>query len=99
MTLQIKYNLPDTYTEEFKEYDRLYKLGADRSVSGNLSFTSASSLITYNSTTGQLGIMQQLQSILNPYLIAAPDYNNIQSEITILLNNIQSLRVRSFMGV
>lgn len=80
MALQIKYNLPDTYTEEYKEYRRLYELGGGRSISGSISFTSSSSNIAYNSTTGQLGIMQQLQTTLATYLISAADYNNISNE-------------------
>lgn len=70
-----KYDLPNQYTQEYNEFDRLYRLGNQRSQSGNISFTSTSSNIIYNSTTGQEGILQSLQTALLPYLIKAGDFN------------------------
>ena len=80
MALQVKQNLPDQYVNEYSIYDNLYRLGVARSVSGDLSYTSTSSGVAYNSTTGQLGILQQLETVLSSYLISSNDYNNISNE-------------------
>jgi hypothetical protein len=78
MTIPIKLDLPNQLVSEYIEYDRLYKLGNERSISGSLSFVSSSSSVEYTSTTGQLGILQSLQIALSSYLIAASDYNEIK---------------------
>jgi hypothetical protein len=76
-----KLDLPDLLVDEYIIYDNLYKLGAERSTTGNLSFMSSSSGLTYTSTTGQLGILQSLQTALNVYIISATDFNTVDNKI------------------
>jgi hypothetical protein len=72
-----KNDLPDLYVSESIMYKELKELGLTRSTTGNITFTSSSSTTTYNSTTGQLGIMQQLETLLTSYKINADDWNMV----------------------
>lgn len=78
----LKNDLPDLYMGEYVRFDELKRLGVSRTTTGTISFTSSSSNTTYNSTTGQLGIMQQLETVLNLYKINASDWNGVDNAIT-----------------
>jgi len=77
----MKNNLPDAYVQEEIEYNYLYLLGATRTTTGNISWTSTSSGITYNTTggaydnKGQYGLMMLIQAAIMSYLIIASDFN------------------------
>ena len=75
----LKIDLPDLYVSEVQKFRELKELGASRTTTGTISFTSNSSGATYNSITGQLGIMQQLDSILTQYKINASDWNDAEN--------------------
>ena len=72
-----KFDLPNTLVGEYAEYQRLYLLGNGRTTTGNPSFTSSSSSITYtvSNNTGQNGMLLLLQTPLNDFLIRAVDWN------------------------
>lgn len=88
MAVATKTNLPSTFVSEYEEFIRLYNLGSNRTNTGALDFTSTSSGTTYNSTTGEEGIFQQLGTVLEDYRIEDIDWNQIQIEITSLQNQI-----------
>jgi hypothetical protein len=87
-----KQDLPDLYVWESQTYKTIKELGSDRTTTGNLAMTSSSSSTTYNSITGQLGIMQQLETILNPYKINSEDWNSVDENITNINATIAKLR-------
>jgi len=87
----LKYNLPNAsatsnnYTNEYSQYDYLYKK-KPRTDIGNIQFTSSTSgtiysTATYNSgayaDTGEEGMLQILKDVLTDYLIVATDYNGL----------------------
>ena len=80
-----KQNLPSIYIAEKNEYNRLFDLGLTRTNTGNLTFTSISSSITYDtsvfaggaySNQGQEGMFLILKIVLTDYLIFAEDIND-----------------------
>jgi len=85
-----KYDLPNQFVSELQEYQTLFMLAANKTNSGNLSFTSTSSGVTYNSTTGQQGIFDTLQTTLADYLISANDWNNFSTNVENAVNQINS---------
>jgi|GEM_PF-6281891 len=100
--MTVKLNLPNANSgginnlvSEYIQFDYLFKL-SPRSSSGNISFTSATSGIIYDTTNylsgiytnlGQEGMLMVLQDALKSYLITADDYNGINDSI----NNHTSL--------
>jgi hypothetical protein len=96
-----KSNLPDAYVQEEIEYNYLYLLGATRTTTGNVSWTSTSSTITYNTAggaydnQGQYGLMMLIQTAILSYLIVAADFNS-KAESSIVLND---MRVISMGGL
>ena len=71
MAITQKFNLPSTLGDEAKRYRELFEKGNNRTAAGSVSFTSATSGTTYNSTSGEAGIFAQLQSALEDYNIDA----------------------------
>lgn len=72
----VKYDLPVSLYDEYDEYASLATLQG-RTNTGNLSYTSTSSGTTYNSTTGQEGMLNILQATpLVDHIISASDFNN-----------------------
>lgn len=72
-----KSELPDNLVDEQKEYERIKLLGGKRSSSGTGSFNSESSGQVYNSTSGELGVLQQLNDTLHNFHITAEDWNTL----------------------
>jgi len=72
-----KQDVPQLYTSEASEY-ALLSLSA-RSISGSGSFTSTSSAVIYNYTSGLQDLYNQLYTVLQPYTIVALEWNAIRS--------------------
>ena len=64
-----KNNLPSQYGDEAKKYRELLELGSNRTISGNINYTSATSSILYSSTTGEEGLFIEIGNALAGYLI------------------------------
>ncbi|MGV8172871.1 MAG: hypothetical protein ACP5M6_01545 [Methanobrevibacter sp.] len=79
--IALKSELPDNLVDEWAQYNYIKLLGNTRSNTGNGQWTSTSSGVTYNSTTGQLGIMQKLYDALLPFIISSDDWNDVQTAI------------------
>ena len=62
MAITQKFNLPSVLGDEAKRYRELFEKGNNRTAAGSVSFTSATSGTTYNSTSGEAGIFAQLQT-------------------------------------
>lgn len=85
----MKYDLPNSLIDEWTQFQILFALGNTRTSTGSGTFTSTTSSTSYPYTGGQNDLFNQLQTVLNPYLITASDFNL----------GFQALRVRSFLGV
>lgn len=82
--------LPAIYVKEASEKERLYLLGNDRTPTGNPTFTSTSSGVTYDVATygggtyvnqGENGMLLILQSVLTNYEISPTEYNAIDTGV------------------
>ena len=71
MAITQKFNLPSVLGDEAKRYRELFEKGNNRTAAGSVSFTSATSGTTYNSTSGEAGIFAQLQTALEDYNVDA----------------------------
>jgi hypothetical protein len=69
-----KYNLPSTLIGEKNKYIQLYEL-PNRTTTGNLSFTSTTSAVTYSSTSGEEGLLLALKNALKDYFMTAEEIN------------------------
>jgi len=82
--------LPAIYVKEAAEKERLYLLGNDRTPTGNPTFASTSSGVTYDVATygggayvnqGENGLLLILQGVLTNYEISATEYNAIETGV------------------
>lgn len=74
--MSTKYDINSLYFDEANKYFELAtKVG--RTTTGNTSYTSTTSGITYNSTTGEEGLCNAIQTGLSDYMITATDWNNV----------------------
>lgn len=79
-----KFDLIDSLVHEYKKFNEIKLLGNDRTTTGNLTFISDSSGVTYDTATygggtyantGQTGLMNILKEVLLDYLLFAADIN------------------------
>lgn len=68
--------------DEVREYQVLWFLGSNMTTTGTTSYTSTTSGVTYNSSTGQSGILSQLAVTLASSLTSAAQMGRIGSLIT-----------------
>ena len=79
----IKYDINNTYINELQEYQIYVLLGSAKTTTGQVSFTSTSSSVTYDTTgssydnQGQTGMMYLLKDTLEDFLITAANYNSL----------------------
>ena len=87
----MKYDLPNTYMSEYVEYQRLFILGNSRTSTGNPSFTSTSSGVTYtvSANTGENGMLALLKAALSDYLVSASDWNGLDEIISTGLRKLR----------
>jgi hypothetical protein len=74
-----KYDIPNTYISEYTQYQTLFLLGSSRTTSGSGSWTSSTSSVVYNYTSGEEELFNTLKTTLQNYMITASDWNNISS--------------------
>ena len=79
--MAIKYDIPDTYLNEYTKWQELFLLGtAGRASYGSGTFVSSTSAISYPYTDGG-DLFTQLQAVLQDYLITASDWNEFKNTI------------------
>lgn len=70
-----KYDIPDTYLNEYTKYQELFLLGSSgRGAIGAGSFLSTTSSVTYTYTDGN-DLFSQLNTAIGDYLVTASDFN------------------------
>lgn len=69
MAITEKYNLPAQYGDEAKKFRELFEKGSNRTTTGSTPFVSSTSGTTYNTTTGDAGIFNQISDTLEIYAI------------------------------
>lgn len=73
---------PINYSNEAKKFDELRLKDTPLSTSGSVTFTSLSSGITYQATTGgEAQLLSILQGVIDPSLVTADKWNSISSAI------------------
>jgi hypothetical protein len=91
-----KYDIVDTYMAEYVKFYSL-KTDATRSTSGNVSWTSSTSSITYDTSVGtgipsydtniighgDSGLMWWLSFVLSTYIVSASDFNGVIYDINL----------------
>lgn len=93
MALLNKLPLPDIYVSEYLQYKTLAEK-FNRSTTGNLTFTSTSSGIVYNTSaglfpnTGEQGLGNMLYDVLKSYIFANTDYDLMKTAITDLETDV-----------
>ena len=76
-----KYDIPDTYLDEYTSYQNLFPVGAaGRALIPAGSLLSNSSGVTYTYTDGN-DLFSQLQTVLADYLVTASDWNSLETTI------------------
>lgn len=85
-----KFDLPNSLVSELVKFNELFLKGLTRTTTGNLSFTSTSSTETYNSTTGEEGLLTLLKTALIDYMVTATDFNN-KLEASDVANKVNNL--------
>lgn len=86
-----KQDFNSLYASERIKYESLMSKETPITTTGNLSFTSISSGQTYNSITGETGLLTVLKTALNNYIIGASDWNDTVDKIAILNGNITDI--------